>query len=99
VIATIGHKHPVRASSPELGSSPVEEQPRHAGGIELRHASWRKSSWSAFNGNCVEVARLCGCSIGVRDSKAGESSPVLVFGSAAWLSFVTDVKDRTFSPE
>jgi Domain of unknown function (DUF397) len=98
VVATSEHKHPVRTYSPELGSAPVQEQARYADGIELRHASWRKSSRSAFNGNCVEVARLCGGSIAVRDSKAGELSPVLVFGSAAWLSFVTDVKGRTFSP-
>jgi hypothetical protein len=30
---------------------------------------WKKSSWSAENGNCVEVAELPGNNIGVRDSK------------------------------
>ena len=30
---------------------------------------WKKSSYSAANGNCVEVARVDGGHIGVRDSK------------------------------
>ncbi len=55
-------------------------------------ASWRKSSWSAYNGACLEVAELDAGQIGVRDSKAGENGSVLVFGRADWAGFVAQLK-------
>lgn len=55
-------------------------------------AQWRKSSYSGYNGNCVEVADLAAGRIGVRDSKAGAGSPVLEFARADWAAFVTSVK-------
>jgi hypothetical protein len=54
-------------------------------------APWRKSSWSSFNGNCVEVA-LRGALVGVRDTKDEGAGPVLVFTGDAWRSFVRRVK-------
>lgn len=56
-------------------------------------ATWRKSSWSSYNGNCVEVAELGGLLIGVRDTKDAGVGPVLVFGHAAWRSFLDGVKN------
>jgi len=56
-------------------------------------AQWRKSSYSGYNGNCVEVADLGAGRIGVRDSKAGASSPVLQFTRADWAAFLGTVKD------
>ena len=54
---------------------------------------WRKSTYSAYNGNCVEVADLSTDRIGVRDSKAGAGSPVLQFARADWAAFLGSVKD------
>jgi hypothetical protein len=45
---------------------------------------WFKSSYSAYNGNCVEVAMLAPGFVGVRDSKAGADAPVLRFTFAQW---------------
>jgi hypothetical protein len=60
--------------------------------IEVSAAPWRKSSWSAYNGGCVEVADLRQDRIGVRDTKAKGSGPVLVFTNAEWNAFLSLVK-------
>ena len=54
-------------------------------------ASWRKSTHSGYNGNCVEAGHGPGV-VGVRDSQLGDVSPVLEFGTAAWVAFVASVK-------
>lgn len=54
---------------------------------------WRKSSFSAYNGNCVEVADLGAGAVGVRDSKAPLHGSVLQFSRADWVAFLADVKD------
>ncbi len=53
---------------------------------------WRKSSYSGYNGNCVEVADLAAGRIGVRDSKAGAGGPVLQFSQAHWADFLASLK-------
>ena len=58
----------------------------------LARATWYKSSWSSYNGNCVAVARLRGELVGVRDTKEEGFEKVLVFDGAAWRSFIDSVK-------
>jgi hypothetical protein len=58
----------------------------------MADAHWRKSSWSAQNGNCVEFAELSGDVIGVRDSKdKSPDRPILVFARPEWESFLAGV--------
>jgi hypothetical protein len=54
----------------------------------LAQVTWRKSSWSAYNGNCVEAASLPSGAIAVRDTKDAGCGPVLMLGYVAWGSFV-----------
>jgi len=56
---------------------------------ELSTATWRTSSRSGSNANCVEVAELAR-SVAVRDSKDPDG-PVLAFGRAAWRCFAAAV--------
>ncbi|MDL4777468.1 DUF397 domain-containing protein [Actinomadura xylanilytica] len=46
---------------------------------------WRKSSHSGDKADCVEVARLGGGGVGLRDSK-DPGGPVLVLSPRAWTA-------------
>ncbi|WP_188984710.1 DUF397 domain-containing protein [Saccharopolyspora thermophila] len=52
--------------------------------------TWRKSSRSTQSA-CVEVARGSGV-MGVRDSKLGERSPILLLSADAWSGFLASVR-------
>ncbi|MEV6310055.1 DUF397 domain-containing protein [Streptomyces sp. NPDC051840] len=55
--------------------------------IEVAY-TWRKSSYSGSEGGaCVEVAAHPSA-VHIRDSKAGDSGPVLTVPPAAWAAFV-----------
>ncbi|MBE1532461.1 DUF397 domain-containing protein [Actinomadura algeriensis] len=55
------------------------------------HVQWRKSSRSAQNDQCVEVAPERGI-VGLRDSK-DPSGPKVILRSSAFRRFVADVRD------
>lgn len=56
--------------------------------------AWRKSSYSSTNGgNCLEVGAGIASIVPVRDSKAPHG-PAILFASAVWASFVTEVKAK-----
>ncbi|MEV6481309.1 DUF397 domain-containing protein [Streptomyces sp. NPDC051576] len=63
-------------------------------GIDLHSVTWRKSSYSNGEGaDCVEIAAGVPGLIPVRDSKRPHTAdPVLLFPTAAWSAFLTDVK-------
>ena len=56
-----------------------------------RSARWSKSSRSANNGACVEVAFTPGL-VATRDSK-DPTGPALLFDRSAWTTFVAAVKN------
>ena len=61
---------------------------------DLADATWRKTSRSGANGNCVEVADLT-TAIAVRDSK-NPTGPALVFSPADWRAFIDAAKSGVF---
>lgn len=58
---------------------------------------WRKSTRSAANGACVEIAELTGA-VAVRDSK-DPNGPRLRFDLTAWRDFVAGVQAGAFDQE
>lgn len=53
---------------------------------------WIKSSKSNNNGSCVEIQATDQGGVNVRDSKLGDSSPVLTFTANEWDAFVEGVR-------
>lgn len=56
----------------------------------MTRASWRKSSYSSGEANCVEVAGHR-ATVGVRDSK-DPNGPALAFAPAGWRAFTRRIK-------
>lgn len=56
---------------------------------------WVKSSLSAANGNCVEVACMPGGTISVRDSKHPDG-PILRFSGEEWTAFLDGARNGEF---
>ncbi|MFB6527092.1 MULTISPECIES: DUF397 domain-containing protein [unclassified Streptomyces] len=56
-------------------------------------AEWTKSSYSAVNGDCVEVKAQAHLQVRVRDSK-DIARPGLGFSAETWVAFVLDVSER-----
>ena len=66
--------------------------PRAALPSLLRAAKWRKSRHSNPSGNCVEMARLPGRWVAVRDSQRPDG-PALLFSQAAWEKFLRGLRE------
>jgi hypothetical protein len=62
---------------------------------DLPDARWRKSARSSAQGNCVELARLAGHEVALRNSRHPEG-PALVFTDAELDAFLGGVKDGEF---
>jgi hypothetical protein len=61
---------------------------------QLRAAKWRKSRHSNPSGNCVEMARLPGEQVAVRDSHLPDG-PALLFTRVAWERFLHGLREGT----
>jgi hypothetical protein len=59
--------------------------------VDPGNIAWKKSSYSAADGDCVQVGRLADGHIAVRDSK-NIAMPALSFTSTEWRAFIGDVK-------
>lgn len=62
---------------------------------DIFSSDWVKSSLSAHNGNCVEVAGLAGDTIRVRDSKNPRGG-ILNFTISEWDAFIGGVRNGEF---
>lgn len=56
--------------------------------------SWRKSSFSGYNTNCVEIG-LSGGAVGVRDTNNRQGG-ILNFTTAEWDAFIGGVRNGEF---
>lgn len=65
-------------------------------GYNLPVTAWRKSSYSADQGACVEVMQKSGTTIAIRDSTNAEGAR-LVFTVAQWESFTRQLKGSTYN--
>ena len=78
-------------SEGQVAPDDVPSQGGDARRPEVAGASWRTSSYSTYNGNCVEVGNLADGRIAVRDTK-DRTGPVLVFSRSQWNALLAGTK-------
>jgi len=62
---------------------------------QLHDATWQKSDFSNPNGSCLEVAKLPGGTVAVRNSRH-RAGPALIYTRAEIAAFINGVKDGQF---
>jgi hypothetical protein len=62
---------------------------------DLSTVSWRKSTFTGNNGQCVEIADLPGGAVAIRDSKSPDRE-ALRFTSQEWAAFLSGVHAGEF---
>ena len=63
-----------------------------SGAADSSGRTWKKSSRTYGNGNCVEVAARSGDHVNVRDSKNPEGA-MLRFTPAEWTAFLAGLRE------
>lgn len=65
--------------------------------VEVARPEWRKAAASGSSSGCVEVRGWYRqATIGVRDSKLGDSSPVLEVGAESFAAFIGAAKSGAY---
>lgn len=77
-----------------MNNRPCDSNPVKLDVINLSGISFKKSSLSMGNGNCVEVAHVSGLYV-MRDSK-DRAGPALKFTSDEWHAFIGGVRNGEF---
>jgi len=60
--------------------------------VNSQYDSWRKSSYSDPDSDCIEVGRSPQGLIGVRDTKQNDTGPILSFAPDEWANFLEAVR-------
>jgi hypothetical protein len=69
----------------------MSEHINQGSSIDPKPLKWEKSTFSAFNGSCVERAHLPEGGVAVRNSNE-PSSQIVVFTDLEWRAFLSGVR-------